>query len=584
ESGILKKSNQVLFDSRNSTFKKPFGAVSTEENIEIIFPVDEAICAVSVKLFLRRNDYIQNFLFTKEGKEIGYDIFKLVFNVDKPGTYFYRFEIYTNDSIIYCGQDGIGRAILGEWLPEWQLSVYEKGYTTADFIKGGIVYQIFVDRFNKVGTCAQPKYGVMKNWDEDVTTIDPDGQYRANDFFGGNFKGIEEKIPYLKDLGVTCLYLSPIFLSNSNHRYDTADYMQIDPMLGTEDDFRSLVKKCKDNGIAIVLDGVFNHTGADSIYFNKFNHFDSIGACQSEDSKYYDWYTFYDYPNEYNCWWGITVVPTVSRAALSYRKFICDEVIQKWSSFGIKGWRLDVVDELSTDFVDMIREAVKKEDKDALVLGEVWEDASTKYSYDEERQYFYGKELDGVMNYVFKDAMIEYVLKGDVVKFIDQVLDIMENYPKQSLNTCFTLVDSHDTIRILNYLADVDCSQMTKEEKKHRFLTFNEYLLARKRLYFITAIQFFLPGVPTIYYGDEVGMQGFEDPLNRRPFPWGKEDEQILKHYKYLGNLRKKHRKDFIEYPRVYMDKKNNLIIERKETVLKCNQKTLNFSIEEKSI
>lgn len=579
ESGILRKSNQVLFDSRNILYKKPFGAVSTKEEVTFLFPVDDALNVQNVKLFLRRNDYIQNFELDNIGWEIGYSLFSLKLTINNPGTYYYRFELYTNDRIIYCGQDGKGVALLGEFLPEWQLSVYESGYKTSKFIKGGVVYQIFVDRFNNVDNKVTPKYGVMKNWNEDVTTVDPDGVYRANDFYGGNFKGIEEKIPYLKSLGVTCLYLSPIFLSHSNHRYDTGDYLKLDPMLGTEDDFKRLVSKCKKNGISIVLDGVFNHTGADSIYFNKFNHFKSLGAYQSKESKYYDWYTFSEYPDEYTCWWGITVVPTVSRSALSYRKFICNDVIKKWSSFGIKGWRLDVVDELSTEFVDMIREAIKKYDSDALVLGEVWEDASTKYSYDEERQYFFGKELDGVMNYVYKDAMIDYVLNGNPIKFIDAIYDIMENYPKQSLNTCFTLVDSHDTIRIINYLSEVDVSEMNKEEKKHRFLTFNEYVKARERVLFISCIQFFLPGVPTIYYGDEVGIQGYEDPLNRRPFPWGKEDEQILAHYRKLGQLRKKYKKEFIEYPYIYLENENTIVFKRDKISLKVNQTNLKYEI-----
>ena len=572
--------NPVLFDSRNIKYKNPFGAVSIDRKIFITFPVAKELYPDRVKLFLRRNTHVTGYELINAGEKGDYVYFELQFMVNMEGTYTYRFEIYSGDRVYYCGKGKGGQAILGEWLPEWQLSVYQRGYKTADFIKGGVVYHIFCDRFNKAGEEGTPKYGVKKNWDEDVTVIDPDGKYRANDFYGGNFDGIIEKLGYLKYLGVTAIYLSPIFESVSNHRYDTGDYMKIDELLGGEDAFGRFMAKCKEYGISVILDGVFNHTGADSVYFNRFGHYDSIGACQGPMSKYYDWFTFYNFPDDYHCWWGCTNVPTVARSAVGYRELIAGDggVIEKWMNKGVKGWRLDVVDELSEYFVKRIRAMIKKCDEDGLVLGEVWEDASTKYSYGEEREYFFGEDLDGVMNYVYKVAINEYILTGDCEKFVESVLTIMENYPKESLDTCFTLIDSHDTVRAINVYAGVNGENMSKVEKKEFRLSKEQYELGKKRLKLAACLQYFLPGVPSLYYGDEAGLQGFEDPLNRRPYPWGKEDKELLGHYAYLGRLRTKYREDF-KGPTVIYEEYGKVFIERGRARLRVDTSDLTFSI-----
>jgi glycosidase len=536
--------------------------------------------AESVVLFLRHNTHSFEYGLARVGQENGYDVFKVDFIVDRESTYFYRFEIKSCGKTIYCGKGEGGAAVIGEWLPEWQLSVYQSRYKTADFIKGGVVYHIFCDRFCKAGTNPKPSYGVEKGWDEDVTIRDPDGVYRANDFFGGNFRGITSKLDYLLSLGVTALYLSPIFESSSNHRYDTADYMKLDKLLGTEKDFAELNKEAAERGISIVLDGVFNHTGADSVYFNKFGHYPSVGAYQSKDSPYYDWYTFYRYPDDYHCWWGVTVVPTIARDAQGFRSLIAGDggVIEKWMKFGVKGWRLDVVDELPSTFVEEIRERIKSENPDGLVLGEVWEDASTKYSYGEERQYFFGEELDGVMNYVYKKAILDYVKDRDGVKFTETVLTIMENYPKESLDTCFTLIGTHDTVRALNVLSGADLSGKTKEERRAYRLSRGEYETGKKRLFLASALQYFLPGVPSVYYGDEIGMQGFEDPLNRRPFTWDRIDGEILAHYRYLGRLRAENRADFVSAAKISTDGLR-VEIRRGKLVLTVDPEKTTFSI-----
>ncbi|MDD4316241.1 MAG: glycoside hydrolase family 13 protein [Clostridia bacterium] len=545
--GTSKKYNPLLFCSRELCFKKPFGAVATDEEIEITFPVSVDYAAEKVDIVLRQGECLTKFTLDKLEPREGYDIFHLSFRLKKSATYFYRFEITRNKAIAFVGKAEGGLAKIQDWLPEWQLSVYDESYRVPDINAGGVIYHIFVDRFATDGEILPPRYGVLKEWSEDVTIMDSDGAYRANDFFGGNFKGIIKKLGYFKELGVTLIYLSPIFESSSNHRYDTGDYSKIDAMLGGEEGFTELLEVARNNGIGVILDGVFNHTGADSLYFNKFGHYDSVGAYQSKHSPYFDWYTFQKFPDLYECWWGITVVPTVSRKACGYQEMIAgqDGLLRKWTKAGVAGWRLDVVDELSTPFIEKIHAAIKDECSDALVIGEVWEDASTKYSYGEERGYFRGGQLDGVMNYPFKKAVHDYVLFPDASLFIERVTSICENYPTMSLNTCMTLLGSHDTVRVINSLSKANVKDTTKEQRKAYRLSRAEYDKGKKRLLLASCLQYFLPGLPTIYYGDETGMQGFEDPLNRRTFVEEKADTAILTHYRRLGKLRSENREAF---------------------------------------
>ena len=576
----LRSNNPLPYNSREEKYKSPFGCLDTRRTAHILFPVDSTWNVESVCFFLRRADYVERHPMTFAGKSDGYDNYELNLRIERVGTYYYRFEIYhKGGGVTYVGKGQGGSAVCGDWLPEWILNVYSYEYETPDKFKGGVVYHIFADRFCKEGNDVLPKYGVLKKWDEDVTIKDEDGVYRANDFYGGNFRGIIKKLDYLYNLGVTTIYLSPIFKSSSNHRYDTGDYMQIDEMLGSEEDFKELVDEAKKRGIGIILDGVFNHTGADSKYFNKFGHYDTIGAYQSKDSDYYDWYTFYEFPDDYHCWWGITVVPTVNRDCREFQELIAGRqgVITKMSEFGIQGWRLDVVDELDDSFVKMIRYRTKCNDKECVLIGEVWEDASLKYSYGEEREYFRGMELDGVMNYVFKVAIMDYLTGGKGEDFAEKVMEIIENYPKCSLDTCLTLIDSHDTVRAINYLSGVDLSYLSKEARRDFRLSPEQYDKGKELLKLASALQFFLPGVPSVYYGDEIGMQGYEDPINRRPFTWDNIDKELLSHYKKLGKLRREHRDLFLQ-PAVVKGEGPIVYVIRKNMVLKVDRENGTFS------
>ncbi len=474
-------------------------------------------------------------------------VFEGSVTVHESGLWYYRFESVSKGTTTYYGRASGGDAVAGEWLPEWQLTVTECDYKTPNWAKSGVIYQIFADRFAREGKPVFKKKGRLHSDWYEVPDIAVEGEdYRADDFYGGNAQGIISKLDYLAGLGVTVIYLSPVFSSASNHRYDTADYLKIDELFGDEKSFAELCKKAEEKGISVVLDGVFNHTGADSVYFNKFGTYPEKGAYQSKNSPYYNWYYFYDHPEDYHCWWGSTVVPTVNKSAEGYRNLVCgkDGVIDKWTKAGVRGWRLDVVDELPTDFTDLLCAKIKSARKDGLIIGEVWEDASDKVSYGTWRPYFMGRELDGVMNYPFKRAIFDLIMRGDREGFREQITLIAEHYPKQSLDVCMTLLGSHDTVRALTALSGVD-APYSKAERRDFRLSDEYYAFAVLRLKAAAILQYTLPGMPCVFYGDEAGVQGFEDPLNRATYPWGRENDDLLGHYRALGNLRARHKEAF---------------------------------------
>lgn len=527
--------------------KTPYGASVAGQPTEFVFPLPCDTAAERVFVVLRKGEEEVRGELSDLRTDRGEKEFRGSVTLSAAGVWHYRFEAETRDGKLYFGRDCGGNAICGEWLSEWQFTVTECDYKTPDWAKRGVIYHIFADRFAREGAPVKPDKGRLhEDWYE-LPDIAEDGKdYKADDFFGGNLKGIISKLDYLCAMGVSTVYLSPVFRSFSNHRYDTADYLSVDKLLGSDDDLRRLCRLAAEKGIRVILDGVFNHTGADSIYFNKFGTFPAKGAYQSKNSEYRDWYYFYDFPDDYHCWWGSTVVPTVNKSSAGYRKLICgkDGVIEKWSKAGISGWRLDVVDELPTDFTQMLCGKIKDTDSDALIIGEVWEDASDKVSYGTWRPYFMGHELDGVMNYPFKRAIFGLITTGDVRAFRDAVSLIAEHYPKQSLDVCMTLLGSHDTVRALTALSCADVP-FEKEERRVFRLSDEYYAFAKLRLKAAAVLQYTLPGVPCVYYGDEAGMQGFEDPLNRGTYPWGREDDDLIAHYRALGRLRKRHEDAF---------------------------------------
>lgn len=466
--------------------------------------------------------------------EFGWSV-NLKFN--QIGLYFYHFRF---DDI------ALGRGLLREGkltaTPEnYQITVYDDRFTTPDWMKGGVMYQIFPDRFCKSGDCILKEGKVFRQDWGGIPRYQPNeyGKVLNNDFFGGNLNGIREKLDYLRELNVTVIYLNPIFEAYSNHRYDTGDYMKIDSFLGTEEDFDRLIADAKARGIKIVLDGVFNHTGDNSRYFNKYGTYEGVlGAHQSPLSPYSDWYRFYHFPDSYESWWGIDTLPAVNEGSPSYQEFIFGEdgVLRHWLRHGIGGYRLDVADELPDFFLQKLRKAVKEEDPDAVIIGEVWEDASNKIAYSQRRKYLQGYELDSVMNYPLKDAIISYVTSANTTQLRETIFALIDHYPKQVLDCLMNILGTHDTPRIVTVMGRKVCSG--KDEMAVTRLSTEEKRAAIEKVKMAALLQFTLPGIPCIYYGDETGMEGYIDPFCRRCFDWKNVDEDLGAYYRKLGNVR----------------------------------------------
>lgn len=537
----------IPYNSRLEYHKSIFGAVKTDQTVtfRIILPRD--FCCHAAKLVIKKAEadeygYINMQWDCMEG--VGEEWWKVDFTAEKAALYKYHFEYDTSwgTSRIYHAGNGLA-AIKGDG-EDWQLTVYDKDFHTPEWLRGGIIYQIFPDRFASSSTKKQnvPSDRVLRtDRDGDPYWIPTaEGKVLNNDYFGGDLNGIEQKLGYLKSLGVTCIYLNPIFEAQSNHRYDTADYEKIDSMLGTEKDFKSLCESAKKLGIRIMLDGVFSHTGDDSRYFNRYSRYDSLGAYQSKESPYYGWYKFNKWPDDYESWWGIEILPEVNEDNSDFIEYITGKngIARKWLKLGASGWRLDVADELPDEFLDEFRKAVKEEKADGLVLGEVWEDASNKSSYGKLRRYLLGKQLDSVMNYPFAGAVIDFIRDANAELFASRVMSIVENYPKEVLDVLMNHLSTHDTMRAITALAGENCAYRDRKWQSTHSLDEREYHYGMKLLMAASAMQFALPGVPTIYYGDEAGMQGYKDPFNRRCYPWGKENGELVEWYKKLGKIR----------------------------------------------
>ncbi len=468
-----------------------------------------------------------------------YDGFEINLALHEVGLYFYAFDL-GNGKYLGLGTNYSGT--ITENPTYFQLSVYDNGYKVPDFLSGGLIYQIFPDRFARFGKIKKVKGRVYHEDIKELPYFLPasDGKIKNVDFYGGNLKGIIKKLPYLKELGVTVIYLNPIFKAYSNHRYDTGDYFEIDPNLGTKEDLKLLISSANELNIKIILDGVFSHTGDDSRYFNKYGNYDDVGAYQSKKSPYYKWYSFEKHPDKYASWWGIDVLPEVQENNPSYNKFINgkDGVIEHYTKLGIGGWRLDVADELPTQFLINLRKAVKRINENAIIIGEVWEDATNKVSYGERRSYFCGNQLDSVMNYVLKEAIMDYVKNGNAKRLSYTVKEQIDHYPKQSLNALMNLIGTHDTYRVFTHLGGKNMDGKSRLEMSKVSMTKDEREKGKKLLKIATLLQYTLPGVPSIFYGDEIGMEGYSDPLNRRFFGADGVDEEILDWFKLLGKAR----------------------------------------------
>lgn len=536
---------EMFHDSRLLTCRQPAGAVTPGTKITLRVYIQGTADQVTLRCWNGEEKMISM-------RSLGLGAYEAVIKAsDYPGLMWYDFKaLDERGHWIYYGnaKDKLGGtgAHYQDPPPAYQITVYDAAFNPPEYLREGIMYQIFPDRFHRSHLpVSDRKDRVMHaNWDEPpyITADSRSGDNWALDFFGGNLDGIREKLPYLKDLGITVLYLNPIFQARSNHRYDTGDYLKIDPLLGDEDDFLLLCSEARTMGIRVILDGVFSHTGEDSLYFNRYGNYPSLGAFQSKDSPYYPWYQFRSHPESYASWWGIPTLPELDKNDISYRHFIMNPagVARHWMKAGSNGWRLDVADELPVAFLQELRRSVLSEKKDAVLLGEVWEDASNKTAYGQMRSYVLGDTLDSVMNYPLWGALILFLTHEiPAAQVVRQIRSLQENYPVPFFYSLMNLMGSHDRARLHNLLVKKDYSHLPNPQRRGLSLDKECKALAAKRFEKMLSIIIALPGMPSLYYGDEAGMEGAADPFCRGTFPWGKEDRQTLDMVKKAFHFRK---------------------------------------------
>ena len=478
--------SHTFYNSLDLTCKSPFGAVKAGQPVTFNLTVPEDLGYVDPHLVLTKDceDPVHHRMeFTGQTPKVNH--FALTVTPTTSGLYFYHFDLYTDFRRIYRTPGGEG---VLSWTDgqDWQLTVYEPDFKTPDWLKNGTMYQIFPDRFcegkpNKAMPFADRIYRADKTGEPYFWPTEQSEGYLNMDYYGGDFAGIQQKLPYLRDLGVTCIYLNPIFEAHANHRYNTADYLKADPLLGTNEEFSALCAAAAKEGIRIILDGVFSHTGSDSRYFNREGRYGPGGAYRDRSSPYRSWYDFDSgYPCGYRSWWGFETLPEVQEESPSYVEFICGKggVIDTWLNLGASGFRLDVADELPDDFIEKIRAAVKSHGEDKLLLGEVWEDA---------------------MNFL----------------------------------------STHDTERAITAIAGEPCNNRDRYWQSKRVIPSGQMDEAIRRLLLGYAMIFTLPGVPCVYYGDEIAMQGYRDPFNRAFFDWNSTEQRLRGPIKTLAALRR---------------------------------------------
>ena len=555
-------------DTRDPEYRTPFGAVRAGTEIRLALDTDGAAFEATVRVFVD-GDGERYLPMTKEVREDGFR-FRVTIRREVPGIVWYLFIVRTrdewgNERTVFVGpSEGRrgGKGCVYDTEPEsFQITVYRER-KLPEWYRTAIFYQIYPDRFAK-GEEETPSARAARetafreghpnglprvlvdDWDKiPEYKRSETGAVTEWEFYGGTLDGIREKLPYLKSLGVTALYLNPIFEAESNHRYDTGDYLRVDPLLGGDEAFARLLKAAAEEGVSIMLDGVFNHTGCDSIYFDRFGNYGGNGAYGNEASPYRNWFTFDDSPAGYDCWWGIPDLPAVNEMEPSYRRFIYeaqDSVVRRYLNQGVKAWRLDVADELPDEFIEGLKTAALEADPEAIVIGEVWEDASNKISYGKLRRYLLGSELDAAMHYPLRAGVHDFLLgRIDAYGLAETVYALWENYPPTAIYGAFNLMGSHDRARMMTIMGDTpDADALSEAERRAYRLSDGQRALAKARIRLMTLIQMTMPGVPCIYYGDEAGLEGYSDPFNRGTFPWGREDAETEEICREMIRLRK---------------------------------------------
>lgn len=573
----------MMHASRSDKYRIPFGAMPTDSEVKLFFDCDKSAKSVTLcytyglydmtyheepmKLSCQDANCDRYEITVKTPHEVGLVFYWFRFMAPAEDSEELLTQYYVADpdttlceGMVYFEPPHVG-VEENKYPYAWQITVYDKDFVTPDKMKGAIVYQIFPDRFSRGETFdlskikddpKHPERVFHRNWYEDVDIKGkPSTGYIACDFFAGSLNGILEKLGYIKSLGVDVIYLNPIFEARSSHRYDTADYLNVDPILGTNEDFVKLTQRADELGIKLVIDGVFSHTGADSKYFNKYGSFAETGAYESyasgKESKFRSWYSFFENEDKtigYESWWGFPELPNVNENDLSYRKFVFgdDGIVDTWVSRGIGGIRLDVSDELPDSFIRQMRDTLKAKTKgEGILIGEVWEDASNKCSYGSYRDFLFGRTHDSVMGYTFREVVMDFLTGRITAKVADARLEgYRERYPQQAFYCIMNLISSHDVPRALTCLSGAKDAP-TREEQQKIHVDSAVYDQAVKLMRMALALQVGYVGATSLYYGDEILMDGYKDPFNRRTYPWGntsKAQEDELFFARQLLSLR----------------------------------------------
>ena len=506
--------------------KEPVGSIECGKPMTYTFLVAQNVYAKKVLLVYLKDGStdFQEVEMTLDAYDAGYKTYKATIRFNSEGLYWYHFRVEGNQNyIIQQGTQENSICLSNEPNNSFSQLVTAKKVVMKLEEIGGVVYHIFVDRFNRSGKVeVRTGMKLKKSWNEPLADTD-DFDVINKECYGGNLRGIIDKLDYIKSLNTKVIYLSPIFYAESYHKYDVADYEKVDPMFGSMADLRELVNKAKERGMIVILDGVFNHVGSDSKYFNMYGKFVGLGAYQSLKSKYVNWFNFYDWPDNYEKWWGVPSLPCLNESNKELREYICGKngIIEKYMKIGIGGFRLDVVDELTDDFLTQICQKIYSLNKNALIVGEVWEDAAKKVSYDHLRQYFWGHQLNSVTNYPLRSAILKYIETGDAEEYNNCLNIVKDDYPKFVQNNLMNIIGSHDTSRIANEVERIDSAHKKELIKMASLLEYS----------FI--------GIPTIFYGDEVGVKNIKANISRTPYPWGNEDRSLLYWFKKLGEFRK---------------------------------------------
>lgn len=561
---MLPKLHEQLESGREVTLRRmvggedrtPFGAFAWGEAITLCAEVPRTFGAEAVVLrFAPDGEETRDIPFSFVATDFLTDRYETVLDTaalcdGTGGLFWYELLLVRGaDTLFSNSTDNVHFTLSPHNGTRFRLLVYAPEFHPPAWLAGATMYHVFVDRFCRDANAPPVKPGAKLNpdWRHGIPEFaakngDP---LENRTFFGGTLDGVTEQLDRLREYGVTVLYLSPIFDARSNHRYDTGDYETVDPSIGGDAAFDRLIAAAHARGMHVILDGVFNHTGDDSRYFNRYGTYPTVGAYQSPQSPYARWYSFRHFPDDYACWWGIPILPKLNQSDPDCRRYFTAPggIIARWLTRGADGWRLDVADELPDAFLDELRQVAKQvSGGEAAVIGEVWENAADKIAYGHRRRYLRGGQLDSVMNYPFRNAVLELLSRRDVGTFVRTLTEIYASYPREVCDSLMNLLGTHDTARILTVLGDPTGGDGKSNAELSALRLSPD---ARKRavalLRIASTLQYTVYGFPSVYYGDEAGLEGYHDPFCRRPYPWGDEDPVLTAHYRLLGRFRAAH-------------------------------------------